>query len=109
MNRHALDQLGSPRQIQLLIHEERRILLLRTCSVGDREAVVVPPLAREQLEISGPSLLKRIRRLTGWTDDRPRQITGTAIPAYGVIAFDLRAAVPVRLKTAGGGAAARSR
>ena len=103
LNKTVLDQLGQPRQVQLLINEEQEMLLLKSCSVEDREAVVIPPLPPEQFEVSGPSLLKRLRRLAGWSDNRPRQIIGIPIPTHNAIAFDLQTAIPVQLKPSGGG------
>lgn len=103
LNKTVLDQLGQPRQVQLLINEEQGMLLLKACSVEDREAVVIPPLPPEQFEVSGPSLLKRLRRLTGWPDNMPRQIIGIPIPIHNAIAFDLQTAIPVQLKPSGGG------
>ena len=102
LNKNVLDQLEQPRQVQLLINEEQEMLLLKACSVEDREAVVVPLLSAEQFEVSGPSLLRRIRKLTGWLDNRPRQVQGFAIPEHHAIAFDLHGAVPVQLKPSGG-------
>ena len=103
LNKTILDQLGQPRQVQLLINEEQGMLLLKACSVEDREAVVIPPLLPDQFEVSGPSLLKRLRRLTGWNDNMPRQIIGIPIPIHNAIAFDLQTAIPVQLKPSGGG------
>lgn len=103
LNRNVLEQLAQPRQVQILINEEQRMLLLKVCTVEDREAVVVPPVPHDQFEVSGASLLRRIRRLTGWTDNTPRQIMGVAIPEHHAIAFDLQTAVPVQLKPSGGG------
>lgn len=103
LNKNVLDQLEQPRQVQILINESQGMLLLKTCTVEDREAVVVPQFPHDQFEVSGASLLKRIRRLTGWTDNRPRQILGIAIPEHHAIAFDLQTAVPVQLKPSGGG------
>lgn len=80
----------------------QEMLLLKACSIEDREAVVVPLLSAEQFEVSGPSLLRRIRKLTGWLDNRPRQVQGFAIPEHHAIAFDLHGAVPVQLKPSGG-------
>lgn len=94
LNRNVLEQLAQPRQVQIL---------LKVCTVEDREAVVVPSVPHDQFEVSGASLLKRIRRLTGWTDHTPRQIMGVAIPEHHAIAFDLQTAVPVQLKPSGGG------
>ena len=103
LNKTVLDQLCQPRQVQLLINEEQGMLLLKACSVDDREAVVIPPLPPEQFEVSGPSLLKRLRRLAGWPDNRPRQIIGIPIPTHNAIAFNLQTAIPVQLKPSGGG------
>ena len=84
--------------MQLLINPDQHILLLKACSMEDREAVVVPAIPLEQFEVSGSSLLKKIRKITGWTDSRPRQIVGRFIPEYVAITFDLNAAVPVQIR-----------
>ena len=49
------------------------------------------------------ALLKRLRRLAGWPDNRPRQIIGIPIPTHNAIAFNLQTAIPVQLKPSGGG------
>ena len=98
VSRAILIALGNPRQVQMLINEERRMLLLQSCTVDDREAVVVPPILMQQFEMSGHSLLKRIRRLTGWTDNRPRVILGDYLKSHNAIVFDLLTAEPARVK-----------
>ena len=100
-----LDALGHPRQVQMLINEERQMLLLQACTVNDREAIVIPPMSMEPFEMSGHSLLRRIRRLTGWTDDRPRVVFGSFLPAHCAIVFDLQTAQlsPVQLPLDGDG------
>ena len=70
------------------------MLLLQACTVDDREAIVIPPLTMEHFEMSGHSLLRRIRRLTGWTDNYPRVVYGNFIPTHCAIVFDLRTAQP---------------
>ena len=108
LNENVLARLGQPQQVQILINEEQCMLLLKACSVEDREAVVVPPVPREQFEVSGQSLLRRIRRLLGWVDNHPRQVQGHAIPEHSAITFDLHNAVPVVLKPTGGTPGRRS-
>lgn len=103
LNKNVLEQLGQPRQVQILINEEQSMLLLKACTVEDREAVVIPQLPPDQFEVSGASLLRRIRRLMGWCDTLPRQIKGFSIPEHYAIAFDLQEAVPVQLIPSGGG------
>ena len=100
----VLEALGHPRQVQLLINEEQRMLLLQACTVDDREAIVIPPMTLEHFEMSGHALLRRIRRLTGWTDNYPRVVFGSFIPAHCAIVFDLRTAQlsPVRMPLDGG-------
>ncbi len=90
----VLEALGHPRQVQLLINEEQQMLLLQACTVNDREAIVIPPMTLEHFEMSGHALLRRIRRLTGWTDNSPRVVSGRFIPAHCAIVFDLRTARP---------------
>ena len=42
----VLEILGRPRQIQMMINDEQKKLLIQACTVDDREAVVVPPSRR---------------------------------------------------------------
>ena len=92
LNEAVLDALGHPRQVQMLINEERQMLLLQACTVDDREAIVIPPMTLERFEMSGHVLLRRIRRLTGWTDTLPRVVYGSILPAHCAVVFDLHTA-----------------
>ena len=107
VSKAILEALNHPRQEQMLINEERQMLLLQACTVDDREAVVIPPVLIQQFEMSGHSLLKRIRRLTGWTDNRPRVIYGDYIPTHNAIVFNLHSAEPARLQVPIDGSAGR--
>ncbi len=98
VSRAILETLQHPKQVQMLINEERQMLLLQACTVDDREAVVIPPDIMMQFEMSGHALLKRIRRLTGWNDDRPRVIYGNFIPSHNAIVFDLHTAQLAKLQ-----------
>ncbi len=95
----VLEALGHPRQVQMLINDEQLMLLLQACTVDDREAIVIPPLTMEHFEMNGHALLRRIRRLTGWTDNLPRVVYGNFIPTHCAVVFDLRSAElsPVRM------------
>ncbi len=98
LNSAILETLGHPRQVQMLINEERKTLLLLPCTVDDREAVVIPAIPMQQFEMSGHALLKRIRRLTGWTDEQPRVVYGNYIGSHHAIVFDLNSAQPAQLR-----------
>ena len=98
VSRAILETLQHPKQVQMLINEERQMLLLQACTLDDREAVVIPPVLMQQFEMSGHSLLRRIRRLTGWTDNYPRVVYGSFIPTHCAIVFDLRTAQPSPLR-----------
>lgn len=97
LNLAVLDALQHPRQVQMLINEEKQMLLVQACTVEDREAIVVPSMSLPQFEMSGHSLLKRIRRMISWMDERPWVIYGTYIAAHNAIVFDLNNAQPALL------------
>lgn len=94
----VLDALGRPQHVQMLINDEKQMLLLQPCTIADREAVVIPQQPMVQFEMSGPALLKRVRKLTGWTDVLPRVIYGDYIPQHRAILFDLHRAQLARLQ-----------
>ena len=89
VSRAILEALEFPKQIQMLINDERGMLLLKSCTVHDREAVVIPQQPMLQFEVSGASLLRRVRRLTGWADDCPRVVYGNYLPQHRAIVFEL--------------------
>ena len=98
VSKAILEALDRPKQVQMLINEERQMLLLQACTVDDREAVVIPPDTMMQFEMSGHALLRRIRRLTGWTDNQPRVVNGNYIASHQAIVFDLHTAQPAELQ-----------
>ena len=98
VSRAVLEALEHPRQIQMLINDDRKMLLLKACTVDEREAIVISPEIQLQFEMSGHSLLKRVRRLTGWSDNTPRAICGNYLPAHQAIVFDLALAQPTELR-----------
>ena len=97
LNQGIIDILGHPRQVQIMINEELCSLILRACTIDDLQAVVVPEVHYMQFEIGGRSLLKKICRITGWTDDQPRVCSGEYFPMHQAIRFDLTAAVPTTI------------
>ena len=106
VSRPILEALNSPKQVQMLINEEQQTLLLQPCGMYDREARVVqsPPVAGNpyysagDFEVSGHTLLRRIKNMTGWADDRPRVIYGKHYPSHNVMVFDLKTAQISRLQ-----------
>ena len=95
LNSAILEALERPWQVQILINDEAKMLVLRACTMDDQQAVVVPGEKVMQFEISGRSLLKRIRKLTGWMDDRSRTIVGEYLPAHQAVRFNLMEAQTV--------------
>ena len=92
LNEGVLDALDWPRQVQILINKEKKMLLLRACTIDDRQAVVVPEERAVQFEISGRSLLRKIKPMVGWEDDRPRMCYGEYLPTHQAILSDLKGA-----------------
>ena len=97
LNEGVLAALDWPRQIRIMINNEEKMLLLRACTVDDQQAVVIPEERAVQFEISGRSLLRKIRQMVGWGDDRPRLCYGEYLPAHQAIRFSLTDAEPVRI------------
>ena len=92
LNEGVLDALDWPRQVQILINKEEKMLLLRACTIDDQQAVVVPEERAVQFEISGRSLLRKIKHMVGREDDRPRMCYGEYLPTHQAIRFDLKSA-----------------
>lgn len=90
LNEGVLDALDWPRQVQILINKEDKMLLLRACTIDDQQAVVVSEERAMQIEISGRSLLRQIKNMVGWEDDCPRMCYGEYLPTHQAIRFDLR-------------------
>ena len=95
LNEGVLDALDWPRQVQIMINKDEKMLLLRACTIDDQQAVVVPEDRTVQFEISGRSLLRKIRQMVGWDDDCPRLCYGEYLPAHQAIRFNLMEAEPV--------------
>ena len=95
LNEGVLDALDWPRQVQIMINKEEKMLLLRACTIDDQQAVVIPEERTVQFEISGRSLLRKIRQMVGWDDDCPRLCYGEYLPAHQAIRFNLMEAEPV--------------
>ena len=108
LNQAVLDTMQHPRQVQMLINEERQMLLVQACTIDDREAIVVPTTPMSQFEMSGHSLLRRIRRLIRWMDARPWVVYGTYIESHNAIVFDLNSAQPALLHAPLGGEGSRT-
>lgn len=89
LNSAIIEALERPRQVQILINDDAKMLALRACTVEDQQAVVISPEKVMQVEISGRSLLKRIRKLTGWQGDEPRILYGEYLPAHRAVRFNL--------------------
>lgn len=95
LNEGILNALDWPRQIQILINEDEKVLLLRACTVEEQQAVIIPEDRTVQCEIGGRSFLRRIRRMLGWQDKRPRICYGGYLPALQAIRFSLSDAQPL--------------
>ena len=89
LNEGLLNALGWPRQVQLMLNAETKQLILRACTVVDDQAVVIEADETQRIEISGRSLLKKISRMVGWEDKRPRMCFGEYLPSHQAIRFDL--------------------
>ena len=98
LNDGVLEALDWPRQVQILINDKEKKLAMRACTIDAQQAVVVPDDSTERIEISGRALLRRIRGLVGWEDDRPRACHGEYMAAHQAIMFSLVDAEPIDIQ-----------
>ncbi len=59
------------------------------CEVNDKYAVVMPDERVLEFEISGRTLIKRIREITHWEGNTPRMCYGEYMPMHQAVIFDL--------------------
>lgn len=95
LNEGILDALGRPKQVQILLNEESKRLLLRPCELDSSQAIVIPADHVPQVEIGARQLLRRIRKIAGWETDQPRICAGESIEEYQAVCFDLVRAIAV--------------
>ena len=95
LNEGILEALGRPRQVQILLNDESRHLVLRPCDVNSSQAVVIPTGSTLQVELGGRQLLRRIRKLAGRDTEQPRICVGEFIQEYQAVCFDLVRAMAV--------------
>ncbi len=86
-----IEALGHPEYIQLCLDEEKCHLMIRACGKEETQAIVLEP---GTVEISGRSVMKKVKQLLSWSDDPPRLAYGVSLPAYNAVLFDLRDAEP---------------
>ena len=97
LNEGVLTALDRPKQVQIRINPAEKKLMLRACTVEDRDAVVVPNDQTEAVEISARVFLKKIRELVGWEGKLPRACCGEYLPAHQAVIFNLEDAQPLEL------------
>ena len=100
LNEEILNALGRPRQVQIMINNEAKLLVMCPCDLDSKEAVVMPTASVQRVEIGGRSILRKIRKLAGWKTELPRILFGEEIPDHRAVCFDLEYAVPVEISPA---------
>ena len=85
----VLNALDRPRHVQLLLNKDEKMLLLRACAIEEQQALVVPEGGVSLCEISGRSLLRKIRKMVGWEDSQPRVCAGEYLPIAQAVRFSL--------------------
>lgn len=98
LNKGILDALDWPRQVQVMVNKDAKMLLVRACSIEDEQAFVMPSEDVQQFEISARSFLKGIRHVLGWEDDQPRMCYGEYLPAHQAVRFNLEETVPLKME-----------
>ena len=80
LNEGTIEALGRPRQVQILINMQEKMLVLRACGTEDIEAVFLPSEKTMATEIGARSIMKQIKQKMNWNDDRARECMGGMLP-----------------------------
>ena len=89
LNEGTIEALGRPRQVQILINMQEKMLVLRACGTEDIEAVVLPSEKTIATEIGARSIMKQIKQKMNWNDDRARECIGVCYLEIKAVCFDL--------------------
>ena len=89
LNEGTIEALGRPRQVQILINMQEKMLVMRACGTEDIEAVVLPSENVISTEIGERSIMKQIKQKMEWNDDHTRECTGVCYPELKAVCFDL--------------------
>ena len=53
LNEEILTALDRPKQVQIMINDNEKMLLLRACTIDDQQAVVIPKKNNVRFETTG--------------------------------------------------------
>ncbi len=101
LNSSIIEALEHPRQVQILINDEEKMLVLRACTIDDQQAVILSSGTVMQVEIGGRMLLRKVKKLTGWQDDQTRVLFGEYLPSHQAVRFNLMDARPLHIDALG--------
>lgn len=93
ISQDILEMLGSPRQIQMLFHDEKKQIVLRACGEDDCSALVVAQKKSEPFTMSGRVILGRLKKILKWEDECPRLVFGSYNKDNNVVLFNLNNAI----------------
>ena len=74
LNEGTIEALGRPRQVQILINMQEKMLVLRACGTEDIEAVVLPSEKTMATAIGARSIMEQIKQKMNWTSPRKRSL-----------------------------------
>ena len=97
VSKETLEALGCPEYVQLHMNEKNRTLALAACAMEDRQALIVNADHYMMYEIGAHNLIRRIRRLSGWEDEKSRVAFGIHVPEHNAVVFSLSAMQPAVL------------
>ena len=88
----VLDTLHRPEYIQVLVNHEKKRMIIQSCGIEDRFAIVIPEETTESFLTSGTTLLRNLKKDMGWQDTSTRILAGEVIPGREAVLFDLEQA-----------------
>lgn len=101
IHKSVISALKNPAYIRLLIHPEKKVVLIQACNEMERDAIKVPAnLNRSNSEfmINSVALLASIIKLMDWSERLTYRVKGELMKETGMLVFLLETADIVREK-----------
>lgn len=96
IHRSVVASMQNPAYIRLLIHREKRVVIIQPCDEKERDAIKVPQKGEGRYSsvfINSMALLTSITELMGWSKKRTYRVAGEYLPKDHIAVFVLNDAV----------------
>ena len=95
IHKAVITTLQSPQYIRLLIHREKKLVIVQPCNEKERDAIKISSRRENKhssVFINSVALLTSITELMGWSKQQTYRVNGEYLPHEHIIVFALEEA-----------------